>query len=226
MDEDTIAVVDQRNQKLKIIFKGKGVVKTKVITYCITVCTFTDGLACRTEDSTLFVFNSSLELKNAFSSVSALLTSFYHSTDVFWINGITHICRLRGNDVKEIPIHSPSTISDLGIPMFGHVLPNGMFAVSDWEKCCVFIIGKSGKIEIMKFIGSKPGSISSDSNNTLYVCDFQRNLVVMLTLSGEILRKVKIGDTAPNPRSIAINNEQKALIANEKSIFEVDLKKL
>lgn len=64
-------------------------------------------------------------------------------------------------------------ISDLGVPVFGHVLLNGMFAVSDWEKRCVSIIGKSSNIEIMKFNGSKPGSISSDSNNTLYGCDFQ-----------------------------------------------------
>lgn len=42
LDEDTIAVVDQRNQKLKLILRGKGV----VIKHCITVCAFKDGLAC------------------------------------------------------------------------------------------------------------------------------------------------------------------------------------
>lgn len=31
LDEDTIAVVDQRNQKLKLILREKGVVKTTVI---------------------------------------------------------------------------------------------------------------------------------------------------------------------------------------------------
>lgn len=46
LDEDTIAVVDQRNQKLKLILRGKGVVKTTVIKHCITVCAFKDGLAC------------------------------------------------------------------------------------------------------------------------------------------------------------------------------------
>lgn len=98
-----------------------------------------------------------------------------------------------------------------------------MFAVSDWEKCCVFIIRKSGYIERRKYIDSKPGSISSDSNNTLYVCEFQRSLVVVFTLRGDTIRAIKIGGIAPNPRSIAIKNDQKALIANGKSIVEVDL---
>lgn len=47
--------------------------------------------------------------------------------------------------------------------------------------------------------------------------------MVVFTLSGETVRTVKIGAIAPNPRSIAIKNAQKALIANGKSIVEVDL---
>lgn len=223
VDEDIIAVVDQRNQKLKLVLRGKGVVMRTVIRHCISVCAFKDGLACRTEDSMLHVFDYSLELQKTFSIVSTLLTSYSQSTDVFWIDGLTHICRLRGNDVREIPIHYPHAQSGLGVPMFGHVLLNGMFAVSDWEKCCVFIIRKSGYIERRKYIDSKPGSISSDSNNTLYVCEFQRSLVVVFTLRGDTIRAIKIGGIAPNPRSIAIKNDQKALIANGKSIVEVDL---
>lgn len=106
---------------------------------------------------------------------------------------------MRGNDIKD----SPNAQSVLGVPMFGNVLLNGMFAGSDWEKCCVFIIRKSGYIERMKFIDSKPGSISSGSNDTLYICEFQRSLVLVFTLSGETVRTVKIGAIAPNPRSIA-----------------------
>lgn len=130
---------------------------------------------------------------------------------------------MRGNDIKEITIHSQNAQSVLGVPMFGNVHLNGMFAGSDWENCCVFIIRKSGYIERMKFIDSKPGSISSDSNDILYICEFQRSLVVVFTLCGETVRTVKIGAIAPNPRSIAIKNAQKALIANGKSIVEVDL---
>lgn len=157
---------------MKIIFKGKGVVKMKVIIYCIMVCIFMDGLVCRIEDSILFVFNSLLELKNVFFFVFVLLIFFYYFIDVFWINVLIYICWLRGNDVKEILIYFLSIILDLDILMFGYVFLNGMFVVFDWEKCCVFIIGKLGKIEIMKFIGFKFGLIFLDFNNIFYVCDF------------------------------------------------------
>lgn len=101
-----------------------------------------------------------------------------------------------------------------------------MFAVSDWEMCCVFLLRKSGYIERIKYIDYKPGSISSDSNNNIYVCEFQRSVVVVFTLSGETLRTVKIGAIAPNPRSIATNNDQNTLIANGKSFSEVQFAKM
>lgn len=110
--------------------------------------------------------------------------------------------------------------------MFGHVLLNEIFVVSDWEMCCVFILRNSGYIERRKYIDYKPGSISSDSNNNDYVCEFQRSVVVVFTLSGETLRTVRIGAIAPNPRSIAINNDQNALIENMKSFSEVQLAKM
>lgn len=53
--------------------------------------------------------------------------------------------------------------------MYGHVLLNEMFAVSDREKRCVFIIRKSGYIENRKPIDFKPVSISSESNKNLYI---------------------------------------------------------
>lgn len=49
---------------------------------------------------------------------------------------------------------------------------------------------------------------------------------MVFTLSGETLRTVKIGAIAPNPRSIAINNDQNALIANGKSFSEVQFAKM
>lgn len=110
--------------------------------------------------------------------------------------------------------------------MFGHVLLNEICVVSDWEMCCVFILRNSGYIERRKYIDYKPGSISSDSNNNIYVCEFQRSVVVVFTLSGETLRTVRIGAIAPNPRSIAINNDQNALIENMKSFSEVQLAKM
>lgn len=104
-------------------------------------------MACATEDSTLYVFNNSLDLQNLFSSVITLLTCHSQSLNVFWISGLTKICKLRGNNVKEIEIHYTNTQSNLCVPMFGHVLLNEMFAVSDWEMCCVFLLRKSGYIE-------------------------------------------------------------------------------
>lgn len=89
---------------------------------CITVCAFKDGLACATEDSTLYVFNNSLDLQNLFSSVITLLTCHSQSLNVFWISGLTKICKLRGNNVKEIEIHYTNTQSNLCVPMIGHVL--------------------------------------------------------------------------------------------------------
>lgn len=224
IDEDNIAVVDQRNQKLKVISKGNSVVRMAIkVSNCIVVSSFNQGLACRSGGDILHVFNKSFELQRSLSTVSTLLTGHSKSPDLCWISGLEKICILRDNDMKEIAIHDPNSESKISDPVFGHVLLNGMFAVSDWNKLCVFLISRSGCIERRKCFDSKPGSISSDSNHNLYVCDFQKSLIKVFSLSGVSLRSVKLGENAPNPRSIALNNDQKALIANGKSIVEVEV---
>lgn len=186
---------------------------------------FKDGVACRSEESTMQVFNSSLELRKTISSVSTLMTCHPKSPEICWLSGLKKICILRGNNVKDIAIYDPNTNSNLSDPMFGHVLLDGMYAVSDWDKECVFLIGKSGQIFRRKYIDSnlRPVSISSDSKCNIYVCDFQTSVVVIFAQSGETLRSVQLGKIAPNPKSIAIRNE-KALIANGKTFVEFELK--
>lgn len=153
------------------------------------------------------------------------MTCHPNSHEICWLSGLKKICILRGNDIREITIYDPNTDSNLSDPKFGHVLINGMFAVSDWDKECVFLIAKSGRVSRRKYIDAnpKPGSISSDSNCNVYVCDFQRNSLIIFTQSGETLRSVQLGAIAPNPKSIAVRN-RKALIANGNSIVEVELK--
>lgn len=225
IDEDTIIVVDNRNQKLKLISRGKGVATTAFFNNCLVATSFKNGVACKSEGSTMQVFNSSLELRKTISSVSTLMTCHPKSPEICWLSGLKKICILRGNDIKEITIYDPNTDSNLSDPKFGHMLINGMFAVSDWDKECVFLIGNSGRISRRKYIDSnpKPGSISSDSNCNIYVCDFQRNILIIFSQSGGTLRSVRLEAIAPNPRSIAVRNG-KALIANGKSIVEVELK--
>lgn len=173
----------------------------------------------------LHVFNKSLELQKTISSVSTLLTCHPESSEICWLSGLNKICILRGNEVKEIAIYDPNTDSNLSDPMFGHVLLDGTFAVSDWDKECIFLIGSSGRIARRKYIDSntKPGSISSDSNFNLYVCDFHKSVVVIIAQSGETLRSVYIGNIAPYPKSFAIRNET-ALIANGIAFVEIELK--
>lgn len=227
VNDDTIAVVDQRNQQLKLVSKENNMVKMVVNVFnCIVVSSFRHGLACRSGGDMLHIFNSSFELQRSFSSVSTLLTGHSQSSDLCWISGLQKICILRDSDIKEIVIYDPNSESKISDPVFGHVLLNWMFAVSDWNTECVFLISRSGCIEKRKCFHSKPGSISSDSNHNLYMLDFQRSLIIIFSLSGESLCSVKLGEIAPNPRSIAIKNDQKALIANGKSIVEVEVQRL
>lgn len=225
IDEDTIVVVDQRNQKLKIISRGKGVAMTAFFKDCFMVTTFKNGIACRSEGSTMHVFSSSLELRKTISSVSTLLTCHPKSSEICWLSGLKKICILTGNDVKEIAIYDPYTDSNLSNPMFGHVLLDGTFAVSDWDKECIFLIGSSGRIARRKYIypNTKPGPIFSDSNFKLYVCDSHKSVIVIIAQNGETLRSVYTGNTAPYPKSIAIRNEI-ALIANGLTFVETELK--
>lgn len=225
LDENTIAVVDKRNQKLKIISREKSVTRTSFVKNCIVVSPYRHGLACRTEGSALHVFNRSLELQKTFTSVSTLFTCHPKSFDICWMSNSKTVAVLRNNDVKEITIYDPNTDSNLSEPKFGHVLLNGTFAVSDWGKECIFLIMRTGCVVRRKYIDScsKPGSISSDSNYNIYVCDFQRSVVVIFAQRGETLRSVQLEAIAPNPKSIAIEYET-ALIANSKSIVEVKLK--
>lgn len=225
LDENTIAVVDKRNQKLKIISREKSVTTTSFVKNCIVVSPYRYGLACRTEGSALLVFNTSLELQKTFTSVSTLFTCHPKSLDICWMSNSKTIAVLRNNDVKEITIYYPNTDSNLSEPRFGHVLLNGTFAVSDWGTGCVFLIMRTGCVVRGKYIDScsKPGYISSDSNYNIYVCDFPRSVVVIFAQHGETLRSVQLEEIAPNPKSIAIEYET-ALIANSKSVVEVKLK--
>ncbi|XP_065923467.1 E3 ubiquitin-protein ligase TRIM56-like isoform X2 [Magallana gigas] len=225
VDENTIAVVDKGNQKLKLISRGKSVTTMVFIKNCLVVTSFKDGVACRSDGNTMQVFNRSLELRESFSSVLTLMTCHPQTLDVCWVSGLKKICTLRSNDVKEIAIYDPNTDSNLHNPMFGHMLLDGMFAVSDWDVGCVFLIRKTGCVLRRKYFdsNSNPGSISSDSKCNLYVCDFQKSVVVIFAQSGETLHSVQLGAIAPNPRSIALRN-QKALITNGKSIVEIELK--
>ncbi|XP_078319265.1 uncharacterized protein LOC144620934 isoform X2 [Crassostrea virginica] len=221
VDDDTIAVVDQRNQKLKRI-STKGNVETVTVAECMTVSSFKDGLACKSARGILYFFDKSLNLKNTVSEVSTLLTCTSQSLEICWISGLEKIFILRDGDCKEINIHDPNTTSNLSEPKFGHVLQNGMFAVSDWDKKCVCLISRTGLIERRKNFGtdSSPGSISSDSALNIYVCDYRKSLVTVFVISGDTLCTIYIGSVAPNPRSISINQDGRTLIANGKTFVQ------
>lgn len=225
MDDNTVAVIDQGNQRLKLISREHSVIKSVAASNCTEVSSFKKGIACKSGDS-LHIFNSSLELQKSFTDVSTLLTGRPQSLDVCWISGLNKICILKDNDIKEVAIYDPNAKSNLRKPSFGHVLLNDMFAVSDWDKKCVFLIGRSGRIARRKYIesSSRPGSISSDSNCNLHVCDLENNRVVVFSISGVTLRSIKIGAIAPNPKSIALMHDKLALITNGRSIIEVELK--
>ena len=218
VDEDTIAIVDQKNQKLKRI-SSKGNVETVAVAECILVSSFKNGLACKTAGKVMHVFNNSLQLKKTISGVSTLLTSSLESNEVCWISGLKKICVLQNTTIKEINIHDPHTTSNLSDPMYGHVLQNGMFAVSDWDKDCIFLIRRSGYIERRKYCRSdfSPGSISSDSELNVYVCNYESSIVEVFELTGKTIRIINICTIAKNPKSISINKNGQALVANGKS---------
>ena len=223
IDSDTIAVADERNQKLKRI-SNKGDVESCDVENCMVVSSFKDGLACKTTGKTLHVFNKSLKLKKTLSGVSILLTCRPQSSEVCWISGLKTICVLKKDSISDINIHDQHSTSNLSDPTFGHVLENGMFVISDWKKDCVFIIRRSGYIVRRKYCGtsSPPGSISSDSDLKIYVCDYEGSLIEVFTLSGVTLRTINVREIAPNPRSIAISEDGHTLIANGKSIIQIN----
>ena len=96
-------------------------------------------------------------------------------------------------------------------------------AVSDWDKKCVFLIRRTGMIERRKYFDtdSSPGSIFSDSALNIYVCDYKKSLVTVFTISGKTLRVINLGTVAPNPKSIAINQDGNKLIANGTSFVQI-----
>ena len=108
--------------------------------------------------------------------------------------------------------------------MFGHVLNNGMFAISDWGKGCVFLIRRSGCITNRKYCDTitLPGSISSDTNLNIFVCGFHKSMVIVFDIGGKTLYDINLQTIAPNPRSIAINQEGHTLVANGKSVTQIN----
>ena len=221
VDKDTIAIVDKNNKKLKRI-SSQGNVETVVVEECVVVSSFKDGLACKSASGILNLFDKSLNLKKTISDVSTLLTGNSQSSEVCWISRLTKICILRDEDVKEINIQ-PNTTSNLTSPKYGHIIQNGMFAVSDWDKKYVFLIRSTAMIERRKYFDtdSSPGSIFSDSALNIYVCDYKKSLVTVFTISGKTVRVINFGTFAPNPKSIAINQDGNKLIANGKAFVQI-----
>ena len=154
----------------------------------MVVSSYKDGLACKSAKGFLYLFNNSLKLTNTVSEVLILFTYTSQSSEVCWISGLTKILILKSGDCKEISTHDPYTTSNLSDPKYGHILQNGMFAISDWTKKCVFLIRRTGLIVGRKYCGtdSLPGSISSDCALNIYVCDYQRSLVTVFTLKGKL----------------------------------------
>lgn len=227
-NRDSIAVVDQRKEKLNIVSLGcNEVIISAIISGCSLVSSFQNGIACQTSNSFLHVLNKSLEIKRTVSEVLILLTGHSKSENVFWISRLKKICFLEKNDVKEIDIYDQNATSALSNPLFGHVLRNGMFAVSDCDRGCVFIIRKSGFIERRKYCtagDSFPGCIASDSMNNIYVCDYVKSFVIVFDISGVTLNLINVYEISPNPRSIAIYRDGQLLISNTKSIVLADIK--
>ena len=145
-----------------------------------------DGLAWKSTRGILFLFDKSLNLKKTISEVSTLLTCTSQSLEVCWISGLIKICILRDGDCKETKFMNQNMTSNMCKPKYGHVFQNGMFAVSDWNKKCVFLIRRTGLIERRKNFcpDSSPGTISSDSALNIYVCDYHRSHVTVFVING------------------------------------------
>ncbi|XP_056019378.1 E3 ubiquitin-protein ligase TRIM56-like [Ostrea edulis] len=221
IDKETCAVVDQTNQKLKFFGMSGNDTKSMVFPECLAVSPFKDGISYHTTGRRLIVLNNSMVKEKEFSGVSTLLTCHSKSQQVSWISGFDKICVYRDKELKEMPIKNQHTSVKFGNPMFGHVLLNGMFIVSDCARDCIFIIQQSGSIERRKYCS--PGAVSSDMNNRIYVCDYRQSLVVVFTVAGETLRTYKIAPFLRNPRSIAVNTSGRTLISNGRAIILAEL---
>ncbi|XP_056020287.1 E3 ubiquitin-protein ligase TRIM56-like [Ostrea edulis] len=222
VDENKIAVIDQRNQKLKFLSTQNDKIISKVIANCVVANSFKSGMACRTSEGKLFVYNNSMDEQTTFSGVLTLMTCHPKSPQISWISALDKICVFEKAEVKQIVITDPNKAGLLRNPKFGHVLRNGMFAVSDWDLDCVFLIRRSGYVERRKYCS--PGSISSDSNNNIYVCDHKESLILVFKLSGETMHTFDVGSCVYNPKSIAINQDGRILITNKTSVVLVTLK--
>ena len=121
----------------------------------------------------------------------------------------------KGWRLQRNKIHEPNTTSNMCKPKYGHDFQNGMFAVSDWNKKCVFLIRRTGLIEWRTNVcpDSSPGSISSDSALNIYVCEYHRSHVTVFVINGDTLCTIYIGSVAPNLRSISISQDERTSIA-------------
>ncbi|XP_061182528.1 E3 ubiquitin-protein ligase TRIM56-like [Saccostrea echinata] len=220
MDKEKIIVADQKNQKVKIMNIQTKHIQSIVLLGCKVVCGFRDGVACKTEGGKLVVMNKDLKIEREFQWISTLLTCHPISPQLSWMSDADKICVYEKGGVQEFTINDRGRPVKIGNPMFGHVLLNGMYIISDWANDCVFIVRKSGYIERRKYCN--PGSISSDLDNNIYVCDYQNSRIVMFTTAGVTLGTYI--SQIPNPRSIALKHDRRMLISNGQSIILDELK--
>ena len=96
---------------------------------------------------------------------------------------------------------------------------NGMWAVADYSKHCVYIF--DGQDQLIRKVGSlgngngqliNPAGVTFDSNNHLYVADYSKNRVQVFDVSGKYLHQLGSGGSGNSqlngPIGITIHNNK------------------
>ncbi|XP_062581642.1 E3 ubiquitin-protein ligase TRIM56-like [Saccostrea cucullata] len=215
VDENHLVAVDKANAKIKMVSISSAEILKSVSGYHpLAVSVWKDGISCLSIDSQMTSFNRNFDVQKTLSGISALFASLPSLNQLIWT--AKSVIYYQKNDIlTKLPLTeiSPNTC----FLRYACCLPNGMYAVSDSNNRCVYLLSMKG--ELIETLNCHPGSISFDKYYNIFIADYENASIVVFDTKGNYKEKLLVED---RPRSISVLND-KLLIATEKKVLLYDI---
>ncbi|XP_061180441.1 E3 ubiquitin-protein ligase TRIM56-like [Saccostrea echinata] len=213
-----VVAIDKENEKVKSLTLSSNSRKSIKFPRVLSISSNLNGFLCRTQiDSQMFIMNRQLEIQEQHDGVSTIVCTSPNDNASMWMTRDKIFTKINGNQTKMIPISDDrEEVKAFGTPTYACYLPNNTFAVSDFDRNCVFLINNSGKI--VRKILHRPGSISCDSVGNMFIADFLNNSISVFDVNGLCLSICDIGMWQTAPRCISVF-KNRMLVAGDNQII-------
>ncbi|XP_062571367.1 E3 ubiquitin-protein ligase TRIM56-like [Saccostrea cucullata] len=223
IDGESFVAVDEHNGTIQSCPLSGRSGMMGLLQNCTAVTVTTWCVAVKTSSSSIELLDHNLCYKSTIGSASVVLACSPRSRILALISRSMITIVKSENDQISIRLTDKCGNSlKLGQPRFACLLSDGKFAISDWEKDFVYLFNDTGQVSREEFC--YPGSITTDTNDYLYIADFYEHIINVINFEGSSRRTIHLSPHLSHPRSISINIDNKLAVAFENQVALFQLK--